>query len=127
MITGFLLQRKLTEESRMAVRAKLLRQILQMPGTFAKLKPAEDNPGFFVDTDSPMIGTAGIVVSLPVHPKSSVTLSRPLPPIPGVPSAVTTIPPVFMVCEMIKSKVRKLPTYIECTIGTFMGRETSTA
>ncbi|KAJ3408961.1 hypothetical protein HDV05_004665, partial [Chytridiales sp. JEL 0842] len=88
--------RKANEESRMAVRAKLLRQVLQMPGTFAKLKPATDNPGFFIEIDSPMLGTAGIVVSLPVHPKSSVTLTRPLPPIPGVPAAVTTIPPVFM-------------------------------
>ncbi|KAJ3213593.1 hypothetical protein HDU67_002684 [Dinochytrium kinnereticum] len=89
-------KRRISEESRMAIRSKLLRQLLQMPGTYAKLRPAQDHPGFFVDVDSSMMNTKGIVVSLPIHPKSSVTLTRPLPPIPGVPLAVTTIPPVFM-------------------------------
>ncbi|KAI8848054.1 hypothetical protein BC829DRAFT_433513 [Chytridium lagenaria] len=89
-------KRRIAEESRMAIRSKLLRQLLQMPGTYAKLRPAPDHPGFFIEVDSSMMNTKGIVVSLPIHPKSSVTLTRPLPPIPGVPLAVTTVPPVFM-------------------------------
>ncbi|TPX62603.1 hypothetical protein PhCBS80983_g00408 [Powellomyces hirtus] len=84
------------EESRMAMRSKLLRQLLQVPGKFARLVPVPGHPGFFVDVNSTMMYTKGIAVNLPIHPKSSVTLTRPLPSIPGVPPAVTTIPPVFM-------------------------------
>ncbi|KAI8820517.1 uncharacterized protein EV422DRAFT_73879 [Fimicolochytrium jonesii] len=84
------------EESRMAMRSKLLRQLLLVPGNFAKLVPVPGHLGFFVEVNSSMMYTKGIVVNLPIHPKSSVTLSRPLPNIPGVPPAVTTIPPVFM-------------------------------
>ncbi|KAI9106297.1 hypothetical protein DFS34DRAFT_58191 [Phlyctochytrium arcticum] len=89
-------KRTRTEESRMAMRSKLLRQLLQVPGTFAKLIPVPDHPGFFVEVNSSMMYTKGVAVNLPIHPKSSVTLTRPLPSIPGVPPGGTTIPPVFM-------------------------------
>ncbi|KAI9362448.1 hypothetical protein DFJ73DRAFT_756739 [Zopfochytrium polystomum] len=89
-------KRRVREESKTAMRSMLLRQLLQVPGTYTKLEPALDCPGFFVDADSSLSNTKGIVVGLPVHPKSCVTVSRPLPPIPGVPSGVTTVPPVFM-------------------------------
>ncbi|RKO93893.1 hypothetical protein BDK51DRAFT_20030, partial [Blyttiomyces helicus] len=84
------------EETRMAMRSKLLRQLLLVPGTFAKLVPVANHPGFFAECNSSMMHTKGIVVNLPIHPKSSVLLTRPLPSIPGVPPAVTTIPPLFM-------------------------------
>ncbi|KAJ3299223.1 hypothetical protein HK104_009688 [Borealophlyctis nickersoniae] len=91
-----LTRKRRAEESRMAMRSKLLRQLLQIPGTFSKLTPVLGHPHFFIEVNSSMMHTKGIVVNLPVHPKSSVTLTRPLPSIPGVPQAVTTIPPVFM-------------------------------
>ncbi|KAI9003546.1 hypothetical protein BC832DRAFT_540384 [Gaertneriomyces semiglobifer] len=89
-------KRTRTEEARLALRAKLLRQLLQIPSTFTNLIPVPDHPGFFVQVNSSMLYTKGVVVNLPIHPKSSVTLTRILPSIPGVPQGVTTIPPVFM-------------------------------
>ena len=71
--------------------------LLMNPGTWSKLRPIQKYPGFFVDLDSSMMTTKGILLYLPVHPKSTVTISRPIPPIPGVPTGVTTIPPVYMV------------------------------
>ncbi|KAJ3148956.1 hypothetical protein HDU86_007314 [Geranomyces michiganensis] len=97
------------EESRMAMRSKLLRQLLQVPGKFARLVPVPGHPGFFVDVNSSMMYTKGIAVNLPIHPKSSVTLTRPLPSIPGVPQAVTTIPPVFM--DPLWAERQKPPVY----------------
>ncbi|KAJ3397657.1 hypothetical protein HDU92_005399 [Lobulomyces angularis] len=87
------LKRKKENETRIAVRSKLVRQLLQVPGTWANLNPIEGHPGFFIETNSSMINTTGILVKLPIHPKSSVTISRPIPPIPGVPNGVTTISP----------------------------------
>lgn len=75
----------------------MLRQLLQVPGSFAKLIPVPDHPGFFVEVNSNMMYTKGVAVNLPIHPKSAVMLTRPFPSIPGVPQGVTTIPPVFMV------------------------------
>ncbi|KAJ3262197.1 hypothetical protein HDU77_000417 [Chytriomyces hyalinus] len=86
----------LAEESRIALRTKLLRQLLLVPGTFSRLKPVPEHPGFFADNDTGMSGTKAIAVGLPIHPKSNVLISRPIPSIPGVPPAVTTIPPIFM-------------------------------
>ncbi|KAJ3175403.1 hypothetical protein HDU87_006223 [Geranomyces variabilis] len=97
------------EESRMAMRSKLLRQLLHVPGKFARLVPVPGHPGFFVDVNSSMMYTKGIAVNLPIHPKSSVTLTRPLPSIPGVPQAVTTIPPVFM--DPLWAERQKPPVY----------------
>lgn len=72
-----------------------------MPGTWANLSPVDDHPGFFAESDSTMLHTKGIVVNLPIHPKSFVILTRVLPPIPGVPTGMTTVPPVFMVRSFV--------------------------
>ncbi|KAJ3082396.1 hypothetical protein HDU99_002819 [Rhizoclosmatium hyalinum] len=89
-------KKMIAEESRMALRAKLLKQLLLTPGTYSRLLPVSDHPGFFADNNSSMFNTKAIAVGLPIHPKSNVLISRPIPNIPGVPSGVTTIPPVFM-------------------------------
>ncbi|KND03878.1 uncharacterized protein SPPG_08927 [Spizellomyces punctatus DAOM BR117] len=104
-----LVKRTRSEESRMAMRSKLLRQLLQVPGTFARLVPVPDHPGFFVEVNSSMMYTKGVAVNLPIHPKSSVTLTRPLPSIPGVPQGGTTIPPVFM--DPLWAEKQKPPQY----------------
>ncbi|KAJ1559746.1 hypothetical protein HK096_011237 [Nowakowskiella sp. JEL0078] len=91
-----LINRKLKEEARLTMRGKLLRQLLEIPGSSTKLAPVPECPGYFVDMNSSLMFTKGILVHLPIHPKSSIIVSRPLPAIPGVPSGVTTVPPVYM-------------------------------
>jgi hypothetical protein len=86
------------------MRTRLTRQLLQMPGTWSNLSPVADYPGFFAESDSTMLHTKGIVVNLPIHPKSFVTLTRVLPSIPGVPTGMTTVPPVFMVNHFLNEK-----------------------
>ncbi|KAJ3066566.1 hypothetical protein HDU98_010131 [Podochytrium sp. JEL0797] len=86
----------IAEESRIALRMKLLHQMLLVPGTYSRLLPVADHPGFFADNNSSMFNTKAIAVGLPIHPRSNVLISRPVPNIPGVPAGVTTIPPVFM-------------------------------
>ncbi|KAI9336135.1 hypothetical protein BDR26DRAFT_920198 [Obelidium mucronatum] len=89
-------RKMIAEESRIALRSKLLKQLIMIPGTYSKLLPVTDHPGFFADNNSTMFNTKAIAVGLPIHPKSNVLISRPIPNIPGVPTGVTTIPPVFM-------------------------------
>ncbi|KAJ3353647.1 hypothetical protein HDU83_006556 [Entophlyctis luteolus] len=89
-------QKILAEESRLALRSKLLRQLLLVPGTYASLPPVTDHPGFFANNDTSMFNSKAIAVGLPIHPKSNVLVARPIPNIPGVPSSCTAIPPVFM-------------------------------
>ncbi|KAJ3024594.1 hypothetical protein HK097_006879, partial [Rhizophlyctis rosea] len=89
-------RRKMQSTIKLSLRSALLRQLLSVPGTFSRLTPVPDHPGFFIEVNSSMMHTKGIVVNLPVHPKSSVRLTRLLPSIPGVPQGVTTIPPIFM-------------------------------
>ncbi|KAJ3017466.1 UNVERIFIED_CONTAM: hypothetical protein HDU68_011679 [Siphonaria sp. JEL0065] len=86
----------IAEESRIALRSKLLKQLLMIPGTYSRLSPVVDHPGFFAENNSSMFNTKAIAVGLPIHPKSNVLISRPIPNIPGVPMGVTTLPPVFM-------------------------------
>lgn len=87
---------KMNHEHRLALRARLTHQLLQIPGTWANLGPVPGQPGYFADLDSGMMSTRGIIAKLPVDPESAVTISRPIPQIPGVPSNMTTVPPVFM-------------------------------
>lgn len=89
-------QNRHEQECRIATRLRLVRQLLQTPGTWSKLDPVADRPGFFAELDSAMMNTTGIIAKLPIHAMSAVTISRPVPPIPGIPNNVTTIPPVFM-------------------------------
>jgi hypothetical protein len=89
------------QECRIATRLRLVRQLLQTPGTWSKLDPVNDRPGFFAELDSSMINTIGIIAKLPIHAMSAVTISRPVPSIPGIPNNVTTIPPVFMVVKVV--------------------------
>ncbi|KAI8925707.1 hypothetical protein BC831DRAFT_550468 [Entophlyctis helioformis] len=87
---------KYTEQCRLSMRSKLLRELIQVPGTISKLLPVPGCPGFFCDANSSLTYTKSILMDLPIHGKSNVTLTRPILPIPGVPKAVTTIPPLFM-------------------------------
>ena len=99
--------RKLVEQGRMSLRSKLLHQLLQLPGTFAMLKAIEGHPGFFEERSSTMFNTKAILAHLPIHPGSSVTITRLQPSIPGVPSGTTTVPPTFMVCHIVLIIVTK--------------------
>ncbi|KAI8899374.1 hypothetical protein BC833DRAFT_375645 [Globomyces pollinis-pini] len=87
------------EECRVSLREKIIRSIIQPPGTVAHLLPVPGCTGFFCDSSSGMRKTKSILVDLPVHGKSNVTLTRLIPQIPGVPSCVTTTPPLYMVGE----------------------------
>ncbi|KAJ3127873.1 hypothetical protein HK098_005649 [Nowakowskiella sp. JEL0407] len=91
-----LLKKQYLEKARLTIRGKLLRQLLEIPGTSTTLQPHPDRPGYFFDCNSTLFFTRGIVIKLPIHPASTITINRPLPAIPGVPAGVTTAPPVFM-------------------------------
>ncbi|KAL7748294.1 hypothetical protein RI367_006253 [Sorochytrium milnesiophthora] len=84
------------QEVQLALRAKILRQLIHMPGTWSRLTPATGYPGFFVDVDSALLHTQQLLVSLPIHPNSAVSIVRPLVSLPGVPTNTTTVPPVFV-------------------------------
>ncbi|KAJ3256192.1 hypothetical protein HK103_005651 [Boothiomyces macroporosus] len=85
------------EECRVSLREKLLRALIQPPGCVARLLPMPGCNGFFCEPNAIMNRTKSILVELPIHAKSNVTLTRPIPAIPGVPTAVTTTPPLYMV------------------------------
>ncbi|KAJ3321339.1 hypothetical protein HDV06_004443 [Boothiomyces sp. JEL0866] len=87
------------EECRVSLREKLLRGLIQPPGCIARLLPMPGCNGFFCEPNAIMNRTKSILVELPIHAKSNVTLTRPIPSIPGVPTAVTTTPPLYMVGE----------------------------
>lgn len=89
-------------KKKLSLRNRLLRYILHVPGSWTKLLPVNGHPGFFVDLDSTLMNTEGIVSNLPIHPRSSVTIARLLPKIPGVPNGVTTCPPIFVVFSSLK-------------------------
>ncbi|KAI8804387.1 hypothetical protein BJ742DRAFT_713319, partial [Cladochytrium replicatum] len=84
------------EEARLALRGKLLRQLLQIPGSSTKLFPVAEYPSYFSTENSSLMNTIGVVIKMPIHPNSALTVTRPLPSIPGVPAGVTTVPPIFM-------------------------------
>ncbi|KAJ3371494.1 hypothetical protein HDU91_005136 [Kappamyces sp. JEL0680] len=94
-----LLQRLHNEESRVSLRAKLMRTLIQAPGTVTTLYPVPGCSGFFCAINSSLRKTKSVLVDLPIHGKSNVTLTRPIPSIPGVPSATTTTPPLFLIGE----------------------------
>ncbi|TPX30512.1 hypothetical protein SmJEL517_g05942 [Synchytrium microbalum] len=86
---------------KVALRAKIVRQMLMVPGTFAKMAAVEDHDCLFYGKFS----GCDVLCSLPIHQNSNVLISRPHPAIPGVPSAATTIPPVFVDTSYL-SKIR---------------------
>lgn len=95
-MTGF--QSRLhSEEFNTSLRAKLMRTLIQVPGTVSNMLPLPGYPGFFCDIHSNMRKTESLLLELPIHGKSNVTLTRPIPPIPGVPSGTTTTPPLFVI------------------------------
>jgi hypothetical protein len=89
-------EQKEKEEAILSKKSSVFRQLLNPPGTSTKLESLSETPGFFVDTNSTLVYTSDIVVSLPIHPDSYVSVSRPLPPIPGVPPTATTVPTTIM-------------------------------
>ncbi|KAJ3137190.1 hypothetical protein HK100_000909 [Physocladia obscura] len=89
-------KKMVAEESKIALRTKLMKQLLMVPGTYSRLTPVPDHPGFFANNNTSMFNTKAIAVGLPIHPKSNILISRPIPSVPGVPVSATTIPPVFM-------------------------------
>ncbi|KAI9202395.1 uncharacterized protein BJ171DRAFT_584296 [Polychytrium aggregatum] len=105
-----LMKKRLAAESRRALRAKLLRQMLQIPGTYCKLHPVQDYPGFFAEDSATLIHTESIVVSLPVNPLSNIMITCPLPQIPGIPNGATTVPYPFM-DQSAQDKLNKPPTH----------------
>ncbi|KAI8908562.1 hypothetical protein EDD86DRAFT_270613 [Gorgonomyces haynaldii] len=90
-----LCNRKYQEQCDVALRMKLSKQLTQAPGTMASLLPVPGCPGFFCDADSNLRYTKSLLVDLPVHPDSNVTITRVIPSIPGVPKGFTTCPPVY--------------------------------
>ncbi|KAJ3092272.1 hypothetical protein HK102_009083 [Quaeritorhiza haematococci] len=72
-------EKRQSEEARLATKARLVRQILAVPGTFSRLYPCESHPGFFFNDSCSMMNTVGLLAFLPLHPKSILTLTRPLP------------------------------------------------
>ena len=84
------------EEAILSKKSSVFRQLLNPPGTSTKLDSLNETPGFFVDTNSTLVYTADIVVSLPIDHGAYVSVSRPLPPIPGVPPTATTVPSTVM-------------------------------
>ncbi|KAK5666267.1 hypothetical protein QVD99_007029 [Batrachochytrium dendrobatidis] len=87
---------KYTEQCRVSMQSKLLRELICSPGTVSKCLPVPGCPGFFCDANSSLLNTKSVLLDLPIHDKSNVTLTRLIPSIPGVPKGVTTIPPLFM-------------------------------
>lgn len=102
-----LLKRKHEEECKIATRSRLIRQLLLPPGTWTGLDPINGRPGYFLNLDACMINTTGIIAKLPIHARSAVTVSRPIPPVPGTPNNVTTIPTVFMGKKMVYNIIRR--------------------
>lgn len=93
------LQDKLhAEEIKVSLRAKLIRQLIQTPGTVANLLPVPGVPGFFCNINTGLHKTKAVMVELPIHGKSNVTITRYVPSIPGTPCGTTTTPPLFIVC-----------------------------
>jgi hypothetical protein len=76
-----------------------MRSLITPPGSIATLLPVPGCAGFFCELNSSMRKTDSILMELPIHGKSNVTLTRPIPQIPGIPTAVTTTPPLYMVGE----------------------------
>ena len=94
-----LLERLHHEEFKSSLRAKIMRSLIQAPGTVSTMLHVPGYSGFFCDIQSSMRNTESLLVELPIHGKSNVTLTRPIPPIPGVPSGTTTTPPLFVIGE----------------------------
>lgn len=85
----------LSEKRKFALRSHLLRKLFTLPGMSSSLHSVESHPNVFIDLECGMYNTVGVLMLLPVHPKSSVKLIRPIPKIPGIPPNTTTIPPVY--------------------------------
>ncbi|KAJ1336456.1 hypothetical protein BSLG_007240 [Batrachochytrium salamandrivorans] len=94
---------KYSEKCCVSMRSKLLRELIRPPGTVSKFLPVPGCPGFFCDSNSSLLNTKSVLIDLPIHKKSNVTLTRLIPSIPGVPDAVTTIPPLFIDKELAES------------------------
>lgn len=90
---------KYREQCAVAIKSKLLRQIMQPFGTVSSLDPIPGCPGFFIDSNSSLQFTKSVLVELPVHPESNVTITRLVPGIPGVPKGFTTTPPLYLDTE----------------------------
>ena len=60
-------------------------------------------PGYFIAATTNMNHTESVLVELPIHPKSSVTMIRHVPNIPGVPDEATTVPPLITDPRVIES------------------------
>lgn len=78
-----------------------MRTLIQPPGTVSGLLPIPGCSGMFCDANANMRRTKSIIVDLPIHAKSNVTLTRVIASIPGVPSGTTTTPPLFIVGDKL--------------------------
>ncbi len=78
------LGRKLQKEQvKVSLRAKWMRILIQAPGSQTNLLPIPGSPGFFCSAQSSLRLTKSILVDLPIHGKSNVSITRPIPSIPG--------------------------------------------
>jgi hypothetical protein len=81
----------------MAYIEKHLHILAQPPGTWTTLNPLIGYPGVFLAANSSLRHTSSVLAELPINPQASVTISLPVPTIPGVPQYMTTIPYLFAV------------------------------
>ena len=87
----------MTQKHKFAMRSHLLRKLFTVPGQSCTLHSVETHPHVFLDLEASMHQTCAVMMMLPIHPKSSVRLIRPIPKIPGVPYDMTTVPPLYTV------------------------------
>lgn len=92
-----LMQWRKKEVSSLSLRSKLISDLMQPPGSVARLYPVPQAPGVFCDANSSLMFSKSVLIILPVHPLSNVTLVKLVPRIPGVPPGFTTTPPLFFV------------------------------
>jgi hypothetical protein len=85
------------EQCFVALKTKLLRQIMQPYASVISALPIQGCEGFFIDSNSSLRYTKSVIFELPVHPQSNVTFTKLLSPIPGVPAGYMTNPPLYIV------------------------------
>jgi hypothetical protein len=82
------------EQIRISLHAALLRRLLQPPGSVIKCVPISGCHGFFGEMETGMKRTESVLVELPIHSHSFVSMTRVVGQVPGVPTWATTTPPL---------------------------------
>ena len=93
----FLQQEKKKNEIELILRRFLLRQLIQVPGTFVPLTPVKGESGIFASNNCNMPFTKAVVLAMPLPDDTHILISKLPVLIPGVPGDCTTVPPLLVV------------------------------